>query len=523
MKALTVLFGGRLKNEAFINSLSGKDKEKSNAFFMSINAAKSFEHSEKTIILGIDGINYPSLSPEIDLITREIWTKKSLLEELSKLSKGEYHIYFAWADCPLLDPCLAKKLFERHLRFSAEYSYADGWPYGLAPEILSPGTAGILANIAGEDNDPVERDSLFAVLQKDINSFDIETEISPVDLRPWRISLSADSPLNLFLMERLINAGLKTHEDAEKLVTEKQELLRSLPAFFNIQVSSACPQSCSICPWPNHGEDIKSKYDFMPKSDFAVLLDKIEAFAGEGIISTSLWGEIALHPEKMELIKMVLERPAFSLIIETAGIGWIRSDLEELSGLAAKAPARLSHSCPSPLSWIVSLDAHSPEIYNEIRGNGFAEANSCAKSLLSLFPGNAYVQAVRLTGNEDDIENFYRSWKSEVPGDGKHIIIQKYDDFAGALEKRQASDLSPVKRKPCWHIKRDINILLNGDVPCCREELDALKGRGRIWGNVFKEELSVIWERGSPLYNEHCQSQYNGICKDCDEYYTFNF
>ena len=515
MKALTVLFGGRLKKEAFKNSF--------NAFSLAIKAAMSFPNSERTIILGVDGIDYPLLNQEIELIKSEFWTKKSLLEELSRLSKGEYHIYYAWADCPLLDPNLAGKLFERHIRYSAEYSYADGWPYGLAPEILSPGTAGILANIAGDDKEPVERDSIFAVLQKDINSFDIETEISPVDLRPWRISLSADSPLNLQLMERLINAGLKTHEDAEKFVMEKQELLRSLPSYFNIQVSSVCPQSCSICPWPNHGNQIKAQNNFMSKSDFSLLLDKIEAFTGEGIISTSLWGEIALHPEKMDLIKMVLQRPAFSLIIETAGIGWIRSDLEELADLAAKAPVRLSHVCPSPLSWIVSLDAHSPELYSKIRGSGFAEANSCARSLLSLFPGNAYVQAVRLTGHEDDIENFYRSWKSEGSSDGKHVIIQKYDDFAGAMEKLQASDLSPVKRRPCWHLKRGMNILLNGDVPCCREELDALKGEGRIWGNVFKEELPVIWERGSPLYIEHCQSQYNGICKDCDEYYTFNF
>jgi spiro-SPASM protein len=184
----------------------------------------------------------------------------------------------------------------------------------------------------------------------------------------------------------------------------------------------------------------------------------------------------------------------------------------------------------APLSWIVSLDAHDPERYREIRGPGFSEARSAAKTLLSLFPRDAYVQAVRVRDFEDDIENFYRSWKvePEVPAagrkDGSHIIIQKYDDFAGALPKMQAAGLSPVKRRPCWHILRDMNILLDGSVPCCREDLGALKGEGgKAWGNVFTEDLAVIWERGAALYLEHCKDGYSGVCGQCDEYYTYNF
>jgi len=512
MKALSVLYGGRLGTE------------KASVTF--------FPGAEKTVFFGIEGEGR-ELPPGVDAVLRPSWTKKSLLEAIALVSAGYDFVYFAWADCPLLDPALASALARRHLRYAAEYSYADGWPYGFAPELLSPGTAGILAKIIGDDDGPVERDALFSVIQKDINAFDIETEISPVDLRHFRLGFTTDSKRNRLLLSRFMEAGVKTASDAETAITEKPELLRTLPAFFNIQVTAACPQACSYCPWPERGG---TGQDCMPKAAFAVLLDKIADFAGDAVISLSLWGEAALHPDKIELAEMVLSRPSLSLIIETSGIGWKPEELKALAGAASRAAPRVNHQ--APLSWIVSLDAHDPQRYKEIRGPGFSEARACAKMLLELFPLSAYVQAVRVKGFEDDIEQFYRYWKSEeAPGrkDGSHIIIQKYDDFAGALPKLQASDLSPVKRRPCWHIQRDMNILLDGSVPCCREDLAAIgkPGAGRtgtnengdkpLWGNALSEDLGLIWERGAAVYKEHCACEYKGICADCDEYYTYNF
>ena len=544
MKALCVLYGGSLESEAFektpfFGSGAG-DNGETTAFSLALAAAARFPGVQKTVFLGIEGKEYPGLNAGIETVLRPSWNRKSFFEELSKLSLSYDLTYFAWADCPLLDPELAGALAERHRRFAAEYSYADGWPHGFSPEILSPGTAGILAKILCDDEGPVERDALFMAIQKDINAFDIETEISPVDLRPYRLCLAADSKRNLLLLSRLMNAGLRRACDAEKLLSEKPELLRTLPAFFNIQVSSACPQECSLCPYPaygNAGAPVTARRDFMSASNFASLLDKIAAFAGDAVISLSLWGEISLHPEKMELIKMVLERPALSLVLETSGIGWKEDELKALALAASNAPKRknpLGHrtegaACKAPLSWVVSLDAHESARYKEVRGPGFAEAQANAEKILSLFPGNAYVQAVRVRGAEDDIEQFYRFWRDKgkalgYGNDTNHIIIQKYDDFAGTLPKMQVSDLSPVRRRACWHIQRDMNILLDGRVPCCREDLAALKGTGsKDWGNVFNEELSIIWERGERLYLEHCKKNYEGICAGCDEYYTFNF
>ena len=517
MNALCVIYGGRLDQPAFEEVLPGKV----NAFSLVLSAVGRFPGVQKTVFFGLEGSEYPIQG--LETVLRPSWTRKSLLEEISRASIGYDFAYFVWADCPLLDPALAANMAERHIRFSAEYSYADGWPYGFAPELLSHQTAGILAKLSENDENPVERDAIFQVIQKDINAFDIETEISPVDLRSYRLRLAADSKRNLGLLIRLMEAGLGSSADIEKIIIEKPELLRTIPTFFSIQVSSACPQACTLCPWPQYGGDILSGKDFMPSGDFEKILDKIVAFAGDGIIDLSLWGELALHPECIELIKMVLARPELSLIIETSGIGWKTDDLKALSLACSNSAPRKNHM--APISWIVSLDAHDPERYKEVRGAGFAEAQASAKYLLELFPGNTYVQALRVKGFEDDIEHFFRYWKEQGAGGDNHIIIQKYNDFSNIMPKLQATDLSPLKRRPCWHIIRDMNILLDGSVPSCREDLGALNGKADrpIMGNIFTDDLALIWENGAKLYAEHCKASYLGICTNCDEYYTYNF
>ncbi|GHV60722.1 spiro-SPASM protein [Spirochaetia bacterium] len=532
MNSLAVLYGGRLFPAAFEKVFDGKS-----ALELAVERVRLFPGTGKVVFLGTEGMVPSGLPGDVTVVSQPAWTRKKLLETLSALGAGFDLTFFAWADCPFLDPVLAAAIAERHLKYAAEYSYADGWPYGFAPEILSPGTAGILAKIAGEDESPVERDSLFAVLQKDINAFDIETEISCLDLRSHRLSLSADSGRNLLLLTRFAQAAagggagdtgtaspIPAAADAAGIIASKPEILRTLPNFYPIQVSGACPQSCAICPYPQFVGD--GPGGFMDPHQFESLLEKIIAFSGDAVIDLSLWGEISLHPRRLELVRLVLERPELSLIIETSGVGWKNGDLEAIAGFAAAAGAANRQSPLPPLSWIVSLDTADPQRYREIRGPGFAEAVDCAKKLLALFPKDAYVQAVRTAGAEDDIEKFYRSWKEAAPHGAANIIIQKYDDFCGALPRKQASDLSPVQRQPCWHLMRDLPVLLNGTVPLCREDLSV--GR-RILGNAFGDSLETIWERGAKFYEEQCMKagaggpKYSDSCAGCDEYYTYNF
>jgi spiro-SPASM protein len=528
MNALLVLFAGKLADEA-VRPLIG---EKS-SLQLAVERAQSFPGVTKTVLLTGPQAEIPPVIEGLYIEQRDSWNVKALLEALAVHSAGFDLVYYAWADCPFLDPVLAGKIAERHLHYAAEYSYADGWPYGLTPELLSLGTAAILAKIIDNGKDTffestVDRGTLFSVIQKDINAFDIETEISTVDLRCHRLNLCADSKRNLLLLQRFANCESGTIPDSaavERIIAEKPEILRTLPAFYPVQVYGGCPQSCTYCPWPHVEGTVTERQDYMEAKIFESLLEKIIAFSGDAVIDLSLWGELSLHPQKMELIEMVLRHPELALIIETSGIGWKGDELEHSLELAQKSAALSRKNQLPPLSWIVSLDAADPARYKEIRGAGFAEANDCAKKLLSLFPKDTYVQAVRTVGAEDDIERFYRYWKEAAPNTS-NIIIQKYDDFCGMLPRRQASDLSPVQRQPCWHLMRDLPILLDGTVPLCREQIAEVKESALCIGNALTEPFEKIWELGQDHYEKQSSptlKKYNSLCAGCDEYYTYNF
>jgi spiro-SPASM protein len=125
------------------------------------------------------------------------------------------------------------------------------------------------------------------------------------------------------------------------------------------------------------------------------------------------------------------------------------------------------------------------------------------------------VQAVRMKENEEDLDAFFRLWKART----ENVIIQKYDAFTGALPDRAVADLSPLNRFACWHLKRDMAILMDGTVPLCREDIrSSLK-----LGNALEDDLSAIWESAGEVHRSHLSGKYPGICAACDEYYTYNF
>jgi spiro-SPASM protein len=443
----------------------------------------------------------------VKTVLRDDWSVGVLLEVLSGLGEGRDDIVYFFGDCPFLDAGLAARMLENHRRYFADYTFADGFPYGLSAEILRGEAARRLRSLAGDGPDArkaPDRETLFTVIKKDINSFDIETELSTVDLRMLRASLAADSERSFLLLSRLVERGGRDADTTCRLLQESPEILRTLPAYFPIQIAERCPQSCSYCPYPVVGGDPTKRGGLMPVESFESLLDKIERFVGDAVIGVSLWGEPSLHPDILGLVSRTLSRPGLDLVIETSGIGWSPGAFEKVRSASSRAP-----------TWIVSLDASQQAAYSALRGEGFTEALRAGEALLALFPASAWVQAVRMKENEEDLEAFFKSWKSRT----ENLIIQKYDGFCGTLPDRTVADLSPVKRFPCWHLLRDMPVLLDGTVPLCREELKA----ERSLGNALHEELAVIWQRGAAVHRSHLGGSYPGLCARCDEYYTYNF
>lgn len=479
-------------------------REGKSALDWAISFAKGLPEAGRVIVLANAADDLGAAGEEVEVRRRDRFGLRDLLEELDEAGREATDLFYFYGDCPLLDPVVAQRMHENHRKYFAEYTFADGFPEGFTPEIVQ-GTAvrHISRMLTGSDNE-IARDSLFTLIQRDINSFDIETEIAAADLRLLRLRLACDTERNTRIVEKLIDAGCRDEASLLEILPRRGDLLRSLPAYFEIQITEGVTQEVSYSPYPQLVSRATERRGEMPYDSFVRLLDQIRDLAGDAVVSPSLWGEPALHSRVGDICSAVTEREGLKLLIETSGVGWRDGVLEEIAGRVGNR-----------IMWIVDLDASNPALYEKLRGKGWEEAQAATERLIALFPGNVHVQSVRTQANEDDLEQFYKIWKEKA----SNVIIQKYDWFCGALPQLKVTDLSPLHRFPCWHLKRDMIILLDGTVPMCREDLAC----EYLLGNAFEEPLAAIWERGAEYHLRHVREDYPRLCVECDEYYTYNF
>ena len=435
---------------------------------------------------------------------RPFWGERDLFTFLAEVSRGFRDLFYLYGDCALADPELAGRMYGDHRKYFAQYTFADGYPQGISPEILDTSILTSLAGLAGEENLPVVRDSLFRVISRDINSFDLETILSPRDMRMLRVSLTMDTKRNAVLLRKILELGGRGEDSILKILEEKPEILRTLPAFAEFQVTNGFLQSPSYLPaFPGQTLD-PAAMKFLDPDEFRIMADRFARFAQDGTVNLGFRGEPSLHPEILRLAGMVLEHPELRVLMETSGLGWKEEHWKELEGLDTER-----------IDWIITLDSQDPGVYRDLRGPGQEEALAATEELLRRFPRRVWVQAVRLKETEESLEAFYRYWKGRTD----NVIIQKYDSYCGILPPRKVTDLSPLKRFPCWHLKRDLPVLMDGRVLLCREELE----NPRILGNLLEEEPEALWQRGEPVYREQIRGVYPSRCGNCDEYYTFNY
>ncbi len=455
---------------------------------------------EDILVLGTEELTASGLHCSV----RPSWTDADLVLVLKEAAGRYDDIVYVYGDAPFLDSELTKKMLANHRTYFAEYTFADGYPYGLAPEIMKSRIMPSLEKLLKAPPSPLKRDTIFSLIQRDINAFDLETELSPEDQRLLRVSLTTDTKRNRLLCERVAAEKAEGTSAITGLLGSKPEILRTLPAYIQVQIAEGCPQSCSMCPYPVFGGNPLGKKGEMPVELFDRIAEETAALCGDAVIGVSLWGEPSFHGRFEKIAESIARREGLKLLVETSGLGWRDETVKAVKELLGNRA-----------TWILSLDATDEAAYRTLRGEGFREATGRVENLLALFPETTYVQAVRMKENEDALETFYRTWKEKT----RNVVIQKYDWFSGFLEQKKVTDLSPLNRFPCWHIKRDLAILVDGTVVICREDLT----KRHVLGKIGEDSLEEIWNRGNERYLDHLKKTYADICGNCDEYYTYNF
>ncbi|HOX92343.1 MAG TPA: hypothetical protein PLC54_05440, partial [Spirochaetales bacterium] len=150
------------------------------------------------------GPKLPAMPEGVRLVTRDTWTMGQGLSDMASLvsaADSEQYprglpILYLQGDSPFSDLELCERLLSIHKRFRAEYTFADGYPPGFAAEVLSSRCLPNLVELAARDDTAsdsgtaggIEREALFALIQKDMNAYDVETELAPIDMRVYRFS-----------------------------------------------------------------------------------------------------------------------------------------------------------------------------------------------------------------------------------------------------------------------------------------------------------------------------------------------
>ncbi|MGN0730053.1 spiro-SPASM protein [Treponema sp.] len=539
MKNLVFLYAGENDSRAFDKVFSGKSAFErclewaggiSGLCGISVACCGNVRELVESCVSGISG-------KDISVVSRESWNTAELLQEMSSqvLSRCADNAVYSIASRPFIDSALTEKLIKNHRDYISEYTFADGYPCGFSPEIISSGTLKILSAFACEThrelgNLPVSNESVFNVMKADINSFEIESVLAPKDYRMLRLDFSCSQKRNFVACKRLYEAALEnsvpfTADELSSLAEKTASVQHTLPAFYNIQISENCRAVPFYNPYP---DSFKNKYGFFPLENenpnprnlslekFSALMNQIENFSEDAVVGLGAWGEPLLNPELADFVEEALRHSGISVLIETDGTLVTEQLAFRLHEISERAGKRKDGKLP--LTWIVSVDSFSEAMYSKIfSGGNFNAAVNSVSLLNKFFPGAVYPQFMRMNENEAELEAFYRFWHAKDSPSGGNLIIQKYDDFCKMLGARKPADLSPLERNVCWHLKRDMTILCGGDVPLCREFLLSPVG------NAFDEGIENIWKKMFSHVELQLEKKYGEKCRECDEYYTFNF
>ncbi|MCX7820217.1 MAG: spiro-SPASM protein [Brevinematales bacterium] len=433
------------------------------------------------------------------------FTKAKELFSFLKNKHPDTNVLILNACSPFLDIALTQEMISEHLEYVFDYTYPENLPAGILPEIFDTAMLEFFIPTIPEEL-PVFKNSIREIIEGEISSYDCNIFITDTELSKYRIDFIPNNLNNLNLIKEIIekNSYSLSLKKLEEILIENPSFLRQRPTYYEIEVSTEREKGEIFAS--NH----LKRSGFIKIEDFKKIVEEIHKFSYNPVVSLGLYGEVFLHPEIDSIIEVVSSYKDILFIFESRGL---YQDIEKIKKTLTLKNVKIIFD----MSFI---DPDKFRLYksplNDIIPS--KELSTIEKDIKNLDnKEKIYIQFTRTKVNEEELMKFYENW-SEFKD---RIIIKKLDTFCGLLVNQRVVDLSPVKRFFCYHLKNDMVIFFNGDVPLCRQDLNG----SHIVGNIFKDGIKNCWENG----NEYFLSHFNGsfepekLCKNCDEWWIFNF
>ena len=201
------------------------------------------------------------LKPVATLHEKSILSEQDLirgLEEVIQLYKQEhtlaegneetgYTIELLYAGFPYLQKKTCDELYDLHIRTGSEYTFADGYPVGTTCEYIDSRILRKLDSLCKTEE--LSWNSLFSIVSRDINTFDIETLISKKDYRSLRVELTTDTEYGYSQCKSLAARGAETAvEDVLDIIDADRGALRTIPNYLRLELTNQYCYSPGYAP-----------------------------------------------------------------------------------------------------------------------------------------------------------------------------------------------------------------------------------------------------------------------------------
>ncbi|MCB1199799.1 MAG: spiro-SPASM protein [Leptospiraceae bacterium] len=409
---------------------------------------------------------------------------------------------------PLLSMASSSKLWQLQNKYSADYAYSEIHPPGTIPvfwgrDFLEQWELNEFTEF------PIEND-LSQFVEKNINKFHVEVAYADPDIRLLRLDFSCSSKRSMLETLQFLNE-LSDEEEIlsaiEKAVQKNPVLLRQLPGYLELEFSSNCEYGCTFCLRQYQPQPSKQ----LEQNVFAKLIEQLDLLKAPIGLCVGGMGEPLEHESALPYLQKLMAHPLIhTLVLETNG-----SRLDTILPLADSADIQ-------KLRVIVNINSLQNYTQLQVPPSGIAlgdidrHIKAFAEKLKDSSKSQMYLQMLKIIDNETEVDEIY----AKCDELGVQFLFQKYNSYAGQMEEKRVSDMTPLERFPCWHLRRDLVIRADGSVPYCKQDM---QGENNL-NNIQQSSLAQIWANQNEAWARHYNKDYSdfSLCDKCDEYYTFN-